>query len=100
MYRCKGCGHVFEDGEQAIWAENHGCLNGVAETFSGCPICHDGFEEVSACKVCGSICEEKNDKYCKECKKDVKTRFKKLMDRNFNDDERELLNELYDGEEL
>lgn len=47
MYKCNSCGHLFEEGEQAVWTEEHG------EKWSGCPLCHDGYEEVHQCEKCG-----------------------------------------------
>ena len=46
MFKCCECGHLFEDGEQAVWTEAHG------EKWSGCPICNAGYEEVHQCKEC------------------------------------------------
>ena len=55
MYRCCECGHLFEEGEQAVWYENQGECHGVTamERFSGCPLCHGDYEEVYQCKECG-----------------------------------------------
>lgn len=55
MFKCCDCGHLFEDGEQAVWYENQGECHGVTamEKFSGCPLCQDDYEEVHQCKECG-----------------------------------------------
>ena len=71
MYRCESCGHLFEDGEQAVWEERHGLDTPPYEQWSGCPICKGGYEEVHQCKKCGDWHVE-NDIYygwCVECLK-------------------------------
>ena len=52
MYKCCECGHLFEDGEQAVWEEKHGFIDGPFEKWSGCPLCHGDYEEVHQCKEC------------------------------------------------
>lgn len=93
MYRCKECGNLFEYGEEQRWVEPHG------ETFSGCPICYGPYEVAMPCKMCGGYSDEDVD-YCETCKNDIKQRFVDLLDKNFTEEERDLLNELYDGERL
>ena len=94
MFRCIECGHIFEDGEQARWTETHG------EVWESCPICKGDYEEVEPCKICGSYDHSVDDDYCDDCKKDVKKRFAEFVEREFSKEERELLNELYDGEKI
>ena len=71
MYRCCECGHLFEDGEQAVWYENQGECHGVTamERFSGCPLCHGDYEEVHQCKECGDWHTENElyDGWCEKC---------------------------------
>ena len=71
MYRCCECGHLFEDGEQAVWYENQGECHGVTamERFSGCPLCHGDYEEVYQCKECGDWHSEDElyDGWCEKC---------------------------------
>jgi predicted nucleic acid-binding Zn-ribbon protein len=47
MYKCADCGHIFEEGEQAIWYEDRGEFWGVPcrERMTGCPVCHGAYEE-------------------------------------------------------
>lgn len=92
MFKCIECGHIFEDGEQARWTETHG------EVWECCPICKGGYEEIEPCKICGTYDHECQEEYCEDCKKDVKKRFAEFVEREFSKEERELLNELYDGE--
>ena len=94
MFRCIECGHIFEDGEQARWTETHG------EVWESCPICKGDYEEVEPCKICGSYNHSVDDDYCDDCKKDVKKRFAEFVEREFSKEERELLNELYDGQKI
>ena len=63
MFKCCECGHLFEDGEQAVWTEAHG------EKWSGCPICNAGYEEVHQCKECGDWHTENElyDGWCEKC---------------------------------
>lgn len=94
MYKCKNCGHLFEDGEAKRWKEPHG------EDLVGCPICECDFEEIKPCVLCGSYDHDIDTDYCEICKIYVKNRFKNLVEKNFTEEERELLNELYDGERI
>ena len=63
MYRCKNCGNLFEEGEQAVWTEEHG------EKWSGCPVCNGDYEEVYQCKECGDWHSEDElyDGWCEKC---------------------------------
>ena len=71
MYRCCECGNLFEEGEQAVWYENQGECHGVTamERFSGCPICHEDYEEVHQCKECGDWHSEDElyEGWCEKC---------------------------------
>ena len=71
MFKCCECGHLFEDGEQAIWYENQGECHGVTamERFSGCPVCKGDYEEVHQCKECGDWHSEDElyDGWCEKC---------------------------------
>lgn len=100
MYRCNECGHLFEEGEQAEWTEMHGFSYGNGENWSGCPICKGSYEEIKPCKICGSYNHDYDEDYCDQCKKDVKRKFETFIEKEFTKEERELLNELYDGEEI
>ena len=53
MYKCRECGNLFEEGEQAVWYENHGLDSPPYEKWSGCPVCRGDCEEVHQCKKCG-----------------------------------------------
>ena len=71
MFKCESCGHLFEEGEQAVWYENQGECHGVTamERFIGCPLCHDDYEEVHQCKECGDWHTEDDlyDGWCEKC---------------------------------
>ena len=71
MYRCENCGHLFEEGEQAVWYENQGECHGVTamERFSGCPLCHDDYNEVYQCNECGDwhYADELYSGWCEKC---------------------------------
>lgn len=100
MYKCNDCGHLFEDGEEAVWTENRGEFWGFPsyETIIGCPICKGSYSEIEPCRICGGYNHNAGDCYCNDCKKDVKTRFENFVNKEFTEEERELLNELYEGE--
>ena len=75
MYRCLECGHLFEDGEEAVVIEDRGefCGSPCSEELSVCPICHGVYAETVRCQVCdsehfeeeltGGVCEECFEKY-------------------------------------
>ena len=69
MYRCENCGHLFEEGEQAVWEERHGFDHGPYEEWSGCPICKGDYEEVHRCKECDEwhTEDELYDGWCEKC---------------------------------
>ena len=69
MYKCCECGHLFEEGEQAVWEERHGLDTPPYEKWSGCPICKGDYEEVHQCKECGdwNYEDELCDGWCKKC---------------------------------
>lgn len=76
-FKCLECGHIFEEGEQAVWEETHGLDTPPYEKFSGCPICKGSYEETKQCKICdgefledelngGCVCDECIDEYSKD----------------------------------
>ena len=69
MFKCCECGHLFEDGEQAVWEEKHGFIDGPFEKWSGCPLCKSDYEEVHQCKECGDwhYEDELYDGWCEKC---------------------------------
>ena len=69
MFKCCECGHLFEDGEQAVWEEKHGFIDGPFEKWSGCPLCKSDYEEVHQCKECGDWHTENElyDGWCEMC---------------------------------
>ena len=79
-YKCLECGHIFDEGEQAIWEEHHPYGMGTAsEEFSGCPVCKGDYEETKQCKFCkgefleeelngGFVCDECLEEYRRDLK--------------------------------
>ena len=69
MFKCCECGHLFEDGEQAVWEEKHGFIDGPFEKWSGCPLCKSDYEEVHQCKECDEwhTEDELYDGWCEKC---------------------------------
>lgn len=71
-YKCKECGHIFEEGEAKCYRENQGeCHGAIAyETFTVCPCCGSSdFDETKRCKCCmGEFLEnELFDGRCDDC---------------------------------
>ena len=69
MFKCESCGHLFEEGEQAVWEERHGLDTPPYEKWDSCPICRGGYEEVHQCKECGEWHTENElyDGWCEKC---------------------------------
>lgn len=69
MYRCEFCGHLFEEGEQAVWEERHGLDAPPYEKWNGCPICKGDYEEVHQCQKCGDWHseDELTEGICSDC---------------------------------
>ena len=95
VYRCEECGHIFEEGEQAVWREDRGEFWGspCSEEMSGCPICKGAFSEAENCKICGSY-ENVEDGFCNACQIDVVKRFTIIINKEFSEEEKELLDNL------
>lgn len=74
-YICLECGHIFDEGEQYSWQENHGFSDGLYENHEGCPLCHGGFEEAHKCQHCDSEYHESTlyEGWCEECLRDTLT---------------------------
>lgn len=95
MYKCDECSHIFEEGEQKTWREPHG------EKMNGCPLCFSSYREISSCLFCGRF-ENMNadESCCPDCKKRIKDKFCEFVDNNFTLNERNILNEIYDGKRI
>lgn len=69
MYRCKECGHLFEDGEQAS-VLTFGADGRPVAREPVCPVCGGYYDETVPCKICGRECLEdelSNEGYCMDC---------------------------------
>lgn len=69
-YRCVECGHVFEEGEEAVWYETYEFWGFPSrEEMTGCPKCKGAFEEARECKKCGELHfeDELYDGLCEDC---------------------------------
>lgn len=69
MFKCCECGHLFEEGEQAVTYETHGFYQPPYEEIHSCPVCGGDFEEVHQCKECGDwhYEDELYDGWCEKC---------------------------------
>ena len=69
MYKCRNCGHIFDEGEQKTRYERHNDY--YAESISVCPVCEsDDFDPCVYCRACGAehFKDELNiDGLCSEC---------------------------------
>ena len=75
-YKCLECGHIFEEGEQAVLEETHGLDTPPYERWYVCPICNGSYEETVRCAICGAehlenelsggVCDECIDEYRKD----------------------------------
>lgn len=67
--KCLVCGHLFEDGEQAVWEERHGLDAPPYERFNGCPVCRGDYDETKPCVSCGSeyTDSELYEGWCEKC---------------------------------
>ena len=74
-YKCLECGHIFDEGEQAVWYESRGEYWGTpcSERMTGCPVCLGGYLEIEMCKGCGVYYwyDELEDGLCEECRKEL-----------------------------
>lgn len=96
MYICTDCGHIFEDGEEAIREEKHPYGDTTAsEYFSVCPVCGGDFETAQTCKKCGGAFLEGEligGYYCEECLQEALTaenflRFAEYADKHLGESE-------------
>ena len=73
MLKCDNCGHLFEDGEQAVWEERHGLDTPPYEKWDGCPLCRGSYEQVYQCKECGEWHTEYEvfNGWCEKCLRDT-----------------------------
>ena len=97
MYKCNQCAKVFEEPRKE--SENMGeCWGSPAiEHRRVCPCCGSGdFGEATKCKICDEYYTESELHYndvCEDCIKDVLKRFNDLIENNFDEIERQILND-------
>ena len=99
MYKCLECGHIFDEGEQAVWKEPRGeyCGSPCYEEVVGCPVCRGCYEETHRCVICGSehILDELADgEVCDDCLDDCKYDFERCYEISKNDVEKVEINSL------
>lgn len=105
MYKCLDCGFVFEESEAKKVTEEIGeCFGSPAfEESYVCPRCEGYFEETKTCVLCGEPFLDKewvDGEYCGDCAKQYKEDFRNLMSRTYDENERKLINIIFEGEEL
>lgn len=95
MNYCNNCHEVFGDDDFVFVGKDE-------EREAVCPHCHEwDVSDAVQCKICGEwFGKNEIDDVCDECVSLIITRFKNLLDANFMDNERKILNEIYDGKEF
>lgn len=77
MYKCLDCGHIFDDGEEAVVREYHDEIpGGFYEELASCPICGGEYEKAVRCEICGGafLKDELYSGYCcEECLQEALT---------------------------
>ena len=74
MYKCRHCGHIFNDGEQKTRYEKHNDY--YTEIINACPICNSSdYEETVYCCYCHGICRECIESFIADNAKDEKVCF-------------------------
>lgn len=92
--RCLSCGNEFPETSIAVALDDWDRWEGV------CPECgSDDIDDVYMCRGCDRYFLERDltADYCRDCAADIIKFFNDLLDNNFTEEERELLNEAYDG---
>lgn len=91
---CAGCGRSFE-GLRPV-EEPHG------ERRLTSPCCGEGFSTAQRCGHCGNLAEADSLRHglCRACCRWTVEEFKWYLSRRFSPEQREILNEEYDGVSL
>lgn len=101
MIYCNNCNYISEEPNKI--EENMGECFGFpcVEQLAICPHCgSEDITEAIKCKICEEYVPDSTVEYgaCENCRREVNGRFMELMRNNFYEVERELLNDIYDGE--
>lgn len=91
MYMCDDCKELFE--VPTNWTEPHG------EELTGSPCCYSDYLEVKMCEYCDKYISL-DEELCDKCKSNLKKQFSELLHANFTEFDIEILNDIFDGEEL
>lgn len=95
MFRCDECEEVFE--EPIEYTESHG--EHFREVFTCSPCCKENYTEVEMCEFCDEYIDL-YERLCDKCKSKLKKAFSNVLHENFTEFEIEILNDIFDGEEL
>lgn len=91
MFYCDNCETIFEDPYiiREDWGDNYCCPN--CET--------DCISDAVKCKLCGDYMAAREDlgkeNVCEQCEKDLKARFKELLEEGFDSEEIDILCDIY-----
>lgn len=95
MYYCERCKKYIDEDEFVEYEEN-------GYTYKECK-CGGDLVRAETCKICGQPFvngDSALDSYCDDCSKKTVEKFRKMMKENFNENEFEIINDIYDGEDL
>lgn len=77
MFKCLNCGHLFDEGEQAVAHDRHGFRFGSGEEYSACPVCGGtDLEATVRCRKCGGeyLEADMHGSFCYQCVSDYVNR--------------------------
>lgn len=96
MYKCEDCGRLIEEGEEKRGSSLVGEFWGspAYQDYIECPHCGGELYNIERCPICDEYAIKDGEKFCKTCIEEIETQFKKLLEENFNNEERELISEM------
>lgn len=92
MYKCFDCGKIFMR-PKTYYEEYEHFGFPVEKKEEGCPNCAGSYEEAYKCKVCGAY---SFGTICANDRKRITTSFRNYVTANFNEDETEALNDMWE----
>lgn len=98
QYCCDYCNTFFDEPHESVYTELLGDFH-VKQTDYFCPVCgSDSFSEADYCPKCDEP-KLKVDTLCKDCRKDLLTRFKAFAD-ELTEEEEDQLDDWLDGDSI
>lgn len=95
MYICEECGLVFSEPKTYHEGCAPGCAvgeSGFTHSYKACPNCEGYYEEAMECQGCGGFVSiQSDDPFCVTCTSNILSKFIKLMQDNFREDEYDVI---------